>query len=280
LRYTLSLNVHHGNFEESLTQDGRPIFAHKAKPGQPSTIALGSLTGGRESSVAFIALYGIGCYDFPSQVLQGQGNQQPGRPQGTADQGYDDRGENYLTAVQKIVSDLNKLPDWDRFGKTLRAISPAVETISATVPQVTDIALGYRIGDGIRPFSLGGESDGVRRFFAHLLALYQTPAKQTLFFEHPETGLHPGALSALAAEFKRCPNDGRGQVILTTHSPQLLDCFPVEAIRVVEIREQVTRIAPLAREQVEAVHKHLLFPSELLTVDPARTEAEEAAVQG
>jgi predicted ATPase len=124
------------------------------------------------------------------------------------------------------------------------------------------------------------ESEGFRRYLAHLLALYQTPSKQTLIFEHPEAGLHPGALESLAYEFKTCPHDGRGQVILTTHSPQLLDYFPVESIRVVDIQEQATKIDRLAPEQFEAVRERLLHPGELLTVDPARLPGQLAEVPG
>ena len=37
------------------------------------------------------------------------------------------------------------------------------------------------------------------QYLAHMLALYQNPSKQTLLFEHPESGLHPGALAAVRA---------------------------------------------------------------------------------
>lgn len=113
-----------------------------------------------------------------------------------------------------------------------------------------------------------------------MLALYQNPSKQTLIFEHPETGLHPGALESLAEEFKDCAEDGRGQVILTTHSPQLLDYFQAKFIRVVDIDHQQTRIGPLAPEQLESVKEHLLFPGELLTVDPARLPGQLNEVPG
>jgi predicted ATPase len=113
-----------------------------------------------------------------------------------------------------------------------------------------------------------------------MLALYQIPPKQTLIFEHPESGLHPAALEALAEEFKDCPSEGRGQVILTTHSPQLLDFFPCGAIRVVDMKDQATRIGPLAPEQAEAVREQLLRPGELLTVDEARLPGQLDEVPG
>ncbi len=116
------------------------------------------------------------------------------------------------------------------------------------------------------------ESEGFRRYLAHLLALYQTPPKQTMFFEHPESGIHPGAFEALADEFKEHVRKGRGQVILTTHSPQLLDYFEPEQLRVVEIIDGRTRIGPVAPSQLKALRGNMMTPGELLTVEDARIE--------
>ena len=119
-------------------------------------------------------------------------------------------------------------------------------------------------------FDLSQESEGFRRYLAYLLALYQTPPKQTLIFEEPEKAIHPGALAALADEFTLCAEQGRGQVLLTSHSPTLLNHFEPEQFRVAEIHNHLTRIGPLAPDQVESLRKKLLDPGELLTVDPAR----------
>ncbi len=99
-----------------------------------------------------------------------------------------------------------------------------------------------------------------------------------MLFEHPEDGVHPSAFSLLADEFLAAPADGRGQVILTTHSPGLLDRFTADQIRVVEKEGFYTKIGPLATEQREALNEHLMEPGELLTVDPARREGAEAVV--
>ncbi len=130
--------------------------------------------------------------------------------------------------------------------------------------------MAHRLGDKTLTLDLRQESDGFRRFYAHLLALYQLPPKQTLVFEEPENGIYPGALELLADEFKAAPDADRGQVLLTTHSPALLDHFSVEQIRVVELVDLETKIGPLAEEQKEAIQEELLHAGELLTVDPAR----------
>ena len=61
-------------------------------------------------------------------------------------------------------------------------------------------------------------------------------------------------------------------MILTTHSPKLLDDFEAEQIRVVEPDEFKTRIGFVSQEQKAAIQDKLLDPGELLTVDPARLQ--------
>ena len=141
-----------------------------------------------------------------------------------------------------------------------------------SIQNPTTAVVGHTLGDKTLTLPLKTESDGFRRFYAHLLALYQSPPKQTLIFEEPENGIYPGALSLLADEFKAAAESGRGQVLLTTHSPRLLDHFEADQIRVVELRNLETHIGTLANEQREAIEEQLLDVGELLTADPARME--------
>jgi predicted ATPase len=120
--------------------------------------------------------------------------------------------------------------------------------------------------------SLDQESDGLRRFYAHLLALYQTPSKLALVFEEPENAIFPGALSLLADEFKAAPRENRGQVILTTHNPTFLDAFDVEDVRAVDMREGKTIVGKVSKEQRLSVKDHLLSTGDLLMVDRARLD--------
>ena len=93
-------------------------------------------------------------------------------------------------------------------------------------------------------------------------------------FEEPEKGLYSGALSVLAEHLKACPAARRGQIILTTHSPDLLDCFDAEEIRVVEMDKNFeTHIGKVSTPQFEALREQLMTTGELLSVDPARMES-------
>jgi predicted ATPase len=286
LNYALAIQPDGLVYEESLAAGHQVLFHHQNRKWvtapkvipEPKAggILLGAVPGLQESTVAYVALRsGVGCYDFPGNVLQGNGKQND-----PADRGFGDQGDNYLAVAERIVNDISKLTSWRRISRALRAVNRAVDGLTPDMPGWGRIDVILRIGDSFLPFDVRQESEGFRRYLAHLLALYQTPAKQTLLFEHPENGLHPGALESLFEEFKACPREGRGQVVLTTHSPQLLDYFDVDNIRVVDIENQETRIDRLAPEQVEAARDGLLRPGELLTVDPARLPGQLDEVPG
>jgi predicted ATPase len=234
---------------------------------QPGSIALGRIPSITEVVIAYTALTtGIGCHAFSDAVLSRTAQHESAS-------GLDDNATNYLDALKDIVSDLQDLSVRSGMLAALKRVNPSVSSVELNdLQRPSHAVVGHKFDGKTLPLQMLQESAGFRRFYAHLLALYQRPPKQTLIFEHPEDGIHPGALALLAEEFRAAPESGRGQVILTTHSPQLLDHFDAEQIRVVELQGLETRIGPLAIEQKEAIRDKLLDPGELLTVDPARIQ--------
>jgi hypothetical protein len=234
----------------------------------PGAIALGRIPSISEIVIAFTALTsGIGCYAFSDKVFcePSRVNQ---RTWGLAD----DAG-NFLDALMEVVSNLQNLTVRKSMVAVLQRVNPSISSVELNdIRNPSSVVVGHRFDGKTLSLGLSQESDGLRRVYAHLLAVYQRPPKQTLIFEHPEDGIHPGALSLLAEEFKAAPDQGHGQVMLTTHSPEFLDHFDVDQIRVVELAGLETRIGFVSTEQKEAIRDKLLDPGELLTVDPARTQ--------
>jgi len=192
----------------------------------------------------------------------------------------DDFAGNYLTVMKEIVSNLQDLSVRKSIVAALRRVNSDVASVELNdLRNPTHAVVGHQFNKLTMGLNLSQESEGFRRFFAHLLALYQRPPKQLLMFEHPEDGIHPGALALLAEEFSSAPDDDRGQIILTTHSPVLLDQFSADEIRVVERKEFQTQIGPVSSEQRESLRDELMDPGELLTVDPARLDAVEATAE-
>ncbi|KYF93426.1 hypothetical protein BE17_22220 [Sorangium cellulosum] len=114
------------------------------------------------------------------------------------------------------------------------------------------------------------ESDGTLRVAALLTALFQDPAPALLGFEEPELGVHPGAIPLLFDFLKEAST--RSQILLTTHSPDLLDLVPIDDIRVVERRSGATTVARVEERQREIVRKRLMSTSDLLHAEGLRPE--------
>lgn len=222
-----------------------------------------------EAVVAHVALTrGIGCYDFPGDVLQAPGKPRKEEKNG----GFSDDGSNYLDTMRDIVSNLSDLTVRKQMVAALRQISPTAASVELDDHRNPKSAIVSHSFDarGRLGLKLDQESEGLRRFYAHLLAMNQVPPKQTLIFEEPEKGIYPGALEVLANEFQNCAKRGQSQIMLTTHSPALLDHFDPECIRVVDIDANATKVGRMESAQAEAIKSELFSTGELLTVDPAR----------
>jgi len=121
-----------------------------------------------------------------------------------------------------------------------------------------------------RWFDASLESDGTLRCAGILTALLQSPPLTLIGIEEPELTVHPGAIPVLYDFFRQAAQ--KSQVLLTTHSPELLDLLEVDEVRVVERKEGVTRISPLAEEQRDAIKRSLLTPGELMRAEGLRPE--------
>jgi predicted ATPase len=243
-----------------------------------STFSESTLTkcpGIKDVTTASIVLsQGVGYYSFPMDVLR--------RPETAASiAGLDDLALNILSTWQLLSQDFSPPSRAERIIRAIAQVAPVVDSIGLSAPlMATDMVVGYRHDELVTPMSITWASDGLRRLIATLAALYQIPSKHLLMFEEPENGIYPRALAMLADEFHAAADEGRGQVILTTHNPKLLDYFAADEIRAVEMEGLSTKIGPLAKDQYESLQESLLAPGELLTVDRPRRRmplAEEAA---
>lgn len=256
-----------------------------------TTPMLGSFPTVSEAVLASTALTdGVGWHDFSASVMTPAAPAETGfrnvNGQSGSLPGLSDGGGNYQSVIKQMTQNLRNHTSRSQILARLGQVNPTIRSIELdSVQDPKAVIVGHEFG-GLRvALDLSQESDGLRRYYAHLLALYQTPPKLVLMFEEPENGIFPGALRNLAEEFESAPEEDRGQVLLTTQSPALLDGFEVDAIRVVDLdpETQQTQIGPLEPEQAEAVRERLLDPGELLTVDTARIaerEPQEEAEEG
>lgn len=107
-------------------------------------------------------------------------------------------------------------------------------------------------------------SDGTLRALGLLMAVYQHPTPALVVIEEPEATIHPGALGAIL-DLIRYANR-KMQVIVTTHSPDVLDAKWIEDrhLRIVSWSEGATRVTPVSHASREALRLHLMGAGELL----------------
>lgn len=116
-------------------------------------------------------------------------------------------------------------------------------------------------------------SDGTLRLFGILLAAYQLPRPKLLVIEEPEQTIYPAALVVLADVVKEI---GRStQVLITTHSPHLVQCFAPSQIRVAVMHKGMTQIRPIHPHQLEAVNEGLLSLEEFMSTEGLRPDDTE-----
>lgn len=94
-------------------------------------------------------------------------------------------------------------------------------------------------------------SDGSLRLFCLLTLLSLPPERlpDVMFFDEPELGLHPHAITLVAEMFKRLSK--KRQIFIATQSPYLVDCFELENIIVATANNGETVLRNLPREHYQ-----------------------------
>jgi predicted ATPase len=119
-------------------------------------------------------------------------------------------------------------------------------------------------------FPANQESDGTLRVTAIMTALMQAPALSLVGIEEPELFVHVGVLGILMDYIREA--EGRSQVILSTHSTEILDLLQPEEIRVVSRTEGFTRVNHMSQDQVRAVRTNLLKLGEVHRMEGLQPE--------
>ena len=174
------------------------------------------------------------------------------------------------------------LHDMERSSSSFRDL---IEVLSLALPGITDVRsrlIGGYLALKFKHLNIAGdegiwldaaqESDGTLRILGLLTAIHQPRLPPLLGIEEPEMAIHPGALPILADEFQEASL--RMQVVITTHSPDFIDRFPVECIRAVEFVDGETRVGEISETQVEAVKRGLFTSGEIHRMEGLRTAEE------
>jgi predicted ATPase len=155
----------------------------------------------------------------------------------------------------------------DRIQRYLAALLPGFEGVE--IRHVAGLGILYfrmtsADGRAKTDYPITSMSDGTLRALVVLVALFQTPASTLNLLEEPETAVHPGAIRVLLDAMFEASE--RNQILITTHSPDLLDQkdIPEDSVLAVEAEEGVTRIGPIDDVGRSAMRDRLFTAGELL----------------
>lgn len=168
--------------------------------------------------------------------------------------------------------------------------------LSTIVPGIADVnrvALGPRETLEFRQEVVGSQhpwkfyaasmSDGTLRALGTLVAVTQLAdrkrAVSLVGIEEPETALHPAAAGALMDALREAAS--HTQVLVTTHSPDLLDQVDPEqdGLLVVYSTQGDTGVAQADRPSLEALRRHLYTAGELLRMDQIAPDQDDVRRQ-
>ena len=243
----------------------------------PDRLALASASGLAVFRPVFDALTAMGFYNLNPKLIRELQKPQDGRLLKPA-------GEN----IASVIGHLERTAP--------AAVAVIQEYLQTVVPMVHGVerrAIGPMETLEFRQEMAGAKhpwrflaqnmSDGTLRALGVLTALFQGTQDYSptlIGIEEPETALHPGASSALREALQRASE--QTQVIITSHSPDLLDdpSLSADALLAVAAVSGETRIAGLDVASRTALRDQLFTAGELLRLsqlapDPQALAAED-----
>lgn len=156
--------------------------------------------------------------------------------------------------------------------------------LAAIVPDIVDfdrVPLGHRETLEFRQQVKGSQhpwrfyaanmSDGTLRTLGVLVAAMQLVNRKNrvrlVGIEEPESALHPAAAGALMDSLREAATNT--QVLLTSHSPDLLDRFEPDKdeLIVVQAAQGATELGPADPASLESIRNHLYSAGDLLRMD-------------
>ena len=202
---------------------------------------------------------------------------------------------NSLREPQKMAESSPLLDDASNLASAIQAMERRDDSfmgelrssLSFVVPEIRDVRVSpagsYLVvevahdsasdGESTRWFDLASESDGTLRLLGLLVAFCQQPAPSLFAVEEPEMNIHPGAMAVLIDTMKEATE--RGQVLVTTHSPDLINMVPITCIRAVSTEAGSTKVGRVAQHQLDSIVEQLFTAGDLHSMEGLQIASEE-----
>lgn len=227
-------------------------------------LALVAASGFTAFRPVFDALTAMGFYNLNPKLMRELQKPQDGRLLKSA-------GEN----IAGVIGHLERVaPDRVRTIKEyLRSVVPMVHGMERkAIGPMETLEFRQDMAGAKHPWKFLAQnmSDGTLRALGVLTALLQSNVDYSptlIGIEEPETALHPAASSALREVLVQAAK--HNQVLVTSHSPDLLDDRGIDADSILSVVSEggETKIAPLDEASRQMLRDHLFSAGELLRMN-------------
>ena len=233
-------------------------------PSTPDRLALVNAAGLPAFRPIFDAFVGMGFYNLNPRVIRDLQKPQEGRS-------LKPLGENIASVLAYM--DRYALTEKTLVENYLSLVVPSVHGVQRVgVGPMETIEFRQDTAGSKHPwrFNANSMSDGTLRALGILVALFQGgegSLPSLVGIEEPEVALHPAAAGVLREALQRASS--RCQILVTSHSPELLDdsSVDVDTLLAVSTENGSTLIAPVDAAAREIVRQGLFTPGELLALN-------------
>jgi predicted ATPase len=152
------------------------------------------------------------------------------------------RGENLASFLNTLKHNHKK--DFENLNLSLKTILPYAANIEIT--QSKEGLVGVRLYENNQGFSSRLISEGTLRIIGLLCSIHPRNPATTIAFEEPENGVHPARIEIIGTLLKNASQNYEKQIIITTHSPILAQCFDSDDLFVCQKDDIQTSIKSLS----------------------------------
>ena len=255
--------------------EGRILSSHRANmpPATADRLYLVNAAGLPEFRDVYDGLLSMGVYNLNPEAMKEL--QSP------------DAGELLHRDGANIASVVGRLTSKEP--RIMERISLYLAKIVPDITAVERIELGHKETLKFRQEVIGSDhpwgfpalsmSDGTLRTLGTLVAVMQLAELERpvrlVGIEEPETALHPAAAGALMDALREAAS--HTQILVTSHSPDLLDQIEVSRDGLLAVRSSRgdTQIAPIDAASRKAIRDHLYTPGELLRMDQLEPDEQD-----
>lgn len=147
-------------------------------------------------------------------------------------------GENLPVVLHSLQSEYRD--DFQRIVETLRTGIPELQELYAAITEQGSTYISVKEQGLDQRIPAWAMSDGTLQLLAFLAVLYSPSPPPLACFEEPENFLHPHLLKLLADLLREASE--RTQILVTTHSPYLLNFMDPADLVIVEKSEGKTKV--------------------------------------